>query len=397
MVHQSVRLRLGLEMLEISLFEPTIPRLWTGQILALLPSPLFSAKRGGNVTLSAGSLALNNGAQLLAATIGAGNSGNITIQTRNGVSLGGASGVFSGALNLVQFLTLFGVLLPELNDTVFNPTTIGDSGSISITAAFLQLDRGSVLSTFTTSGNGGNVQLSLRDLLLLHRGSTISTTAGLASAGGDGGNLTINMPSGFIVAVSKENSDITANAFTGSGGNIQINAEVILGTQFRPQLTPLSDITTISTFGINGLVSINTPDLYPSRGLTQLPVNLVDPTNKIDQRCSPKGGQQASSFTITGRGGLASSPTEPLMQQDTGMSLVKLPESDMEQQTGSGLKPDETDKAGRSSASSVPLSAANAIIEANGWITDAKGQIRLVALASPAKPPSPSAPACAQP
>ena len=183
-------------------------------------------------------------------------------------------------------------------------------------------------------------------------------------------------------AVSKENSDITANAFTGSGGNIQISAEGIFGTQFRPQLTPLSDITASSTFGINGLVSINTPDVDPSRGLTQLPTNLVDPSNKIDQRCIPKSGQPANSFTVTGRGGLASSPTEPLMEQGALTELVKLPEGEMEPHASKSSRAAEPATAERSSVSSVTQATTREIIEAKGWIVDAKGNVQLVADAS---------------
>src|SRR3712207_8808007 len=43
------------------------------------------------------------------------------------------------------------------------------------------------------------------------------------SAGGDGGNININAD--FVVAVPKEDSDITANAFNGRGGNINITTD----------------------------------------------------------------------------------------------------------------------------------------------------------------------------
>jgi len=64
-----------------------------------------------------------------------------------------------------------------------------------------------------------------------------------------------------------ENSDITANAFQGNGGNINISTNTIFGLKFRSQLTPLSDITASSQFGLSGQVTINRLDIDPSKGL----------------------------------------------------------------------------------------------------------------------------------
>ena len=69
----------------------------------------------------------------------------------------------------------------------------------------------------------------------------------IAGTGGDGGNIDID--SDFIVAVPEENSDITANAFQGKGGRVQITAQGIFGTQFRKDETAQSDTTASSRFG----------------------------------------------------------------------------------------------------------------------------------------------------
>lgn len=63
------------------------------------------------------------------------------------------------------------------------------------------------------------------DLLLMRDNSQISTSAGTARAGGDGGNIDINAQ---LVAAT-ENSDIRANAFEGKGGNIDIDASSVFG------------------------------------------------------------------------------------------------------------------------------------------------------------------------
>jgi large exoprotein involved in heme utilization and adhesion len=68
--------------------------------------------------------------------------------------------------------------------------------------------------------------------------------------------------------VPQENSDIAANAFSGNGGIVTINAQGIFGIQPREQPTVQSDITASSTGGgINGVVDINTLEIDPVVGL----------------------------------------------------------------------------------------------------------------------------------
>ena len=76
-----------------------------------------------------------------------------------------------------------------------------------------------------------------------------------ASAGnfGNGGNINIDAEA----IIARGNSDITANAFQGSGGSVNINSDVILGIARRSSLTPFSDITADSELGIDGTVNIS--------------------------------------------------------------------------------------------------------------------------------------------
>lgn len=93
---------------------------------------------------------------------------------------------------------------------------IGEGGELTINTKQLRLKDGAQTSSW--SENGSNIILSVDDLLVLLNNSQISTSAGTPQAGGNGGN--INIDTGLIVAISQENSDITANAFNGQGGNI---------------------------------------------------------------------------------------------------------------------------------------------------------------------------------
>jgi large exoprotein involved in heme utilization and adhesion len=247
----------------------------------------------------------------------------------------------------------------ELTSTT---NSVGKAGDIEVQARSILLDKAGEIRADAASVDGGNIVLNVKDLLLLRDHSPISTSAGIENAGGNGGDITINAP--FIVAVPSENSDITANAFTGRGGNINITTQGIYGLQFRPRATPLSDITASSQFGVNGVVTINTPDVDPSRGLAELP---VEPVNvEVTQGCQGGGTQASVEFFNTGKGGLAPNPYEPLSSSELWEDMPPLA-----QRTASSVSAD--------SASASPATPPNKIVEAQGWLMNEKGQVVLVA------------------
>jgi filamentous hemagglutinin family protein len=238
----------------------------------------------------------------------------------------------------------------------------GQGGNIQIQAGSLTINNKASISAETTSNRGGNITLQVQELLLMRHGSSISTTAGTARAGGNGGNIVIDAD--FIVAVPKENSDISANAFTGRGGNINITAHGIYGIEFRPQDTPLSDITASSRFGVNGVVIINTPDVDPSRGLANLP---VEPVNvEVVQDCQTEGKQASVAFFNTGKGGLAANPYESISSSDIWEDVPS-----PTQRTAFSASADST--------SAAPATPPDKIVEAQGWLVNEKGEVVLVA------------------
>jgi large exoprotein involved in heme utilization and adhesion len=275
--------------------------------------------RGGDININTASLYLTNGARVDASTSGRGDAGNINITATDAVFFDGVGSDRSpsGAFSTVESETIGRGGKIRINTDLLSITNgaklsassegEGSAGNIEVNANQLRLDRRGSIQAQTRSGQGGNITLNVRDYLLLRRGSSISTTAGTARSGGDGGNITFN--GNFIVAVPNENSDISANAFTGKGGQVEINAQGIFGIQSRPELTPFSDIAASSEFGISGTVTLNTPDLDPSRGLESLPTALVDPDALIANSCLTRSNRQGS-LTIAGSGGLAAQPDD---------------------------------------------------------------------------------------
>jgi hypothetical protein len=144
-----------------------------------------------------------------------------------------------------------------------------------------------------------------------------------ASGENTAGNITIDSPNGFVVAFPKQNNDIIATADAGGGGQITINAQRIYG--FDKERIQSSDTDNIFNNGendinstsanpkLNGNINLNTEQLDPAKERAKTSENVVQPDDTVAQACSGSADiAQENSFTIVGRGGLPSDPTEPL-------------------------------------------------------------------------------------
>ncbi|MEH2204945.1 MAG: filamentous hemagglutinin N-terminal domain-containing protein [Nostoc sp.] len=282
-----------------------------------------SKGQGGNLTIETRKLSVRDGAEVFVQTQGDGDAGKLFIRASESVNV---TGVSKGSLERQRTseittgasqrstgnggsLTIETPLLNVADGGIISSSSQGKgtAGDININGNIARLNNGQITAR-TASTDGGNINLNLSQYLLLRNGSQISTTAGTAQAGGNGGNITINTP--FIVAVPDENSDITANAFTGSGGNIQINSQGIFGIESRPKLTEKSDITASSELGVSGVTNINTPDNSSiQNSFTGLSPNVIDTNALIANSCISRGTKrQENSFNITGSGALRYTP-----------------------------------------------------------------------------------------
>jgi filamentous hemagglutinin family protein len=397
----------------------------TGRTPTAFSADTFGAGSAGDLTLNTRQLTVQNGAAISVSTLGTGQGGRLTVNAEEQVLVQGAdpdgfsSGLYAQATdqgnagNLIvrspdvqvrdrATITVASgsaanlkVAANTLNNitgvTVGTRPATGASGNLSIQANRLTLDNQGQILASTDSGQGGNIDLTVRDILLMRRNSLISATAGTAAAGGDGGNITINTT--FLVTAPFENNDIIANAFNGQGGRVNITAQGIywfslrsrddlirlLGTtdssKLNPRRLPTNDISAISQNNpsLNGVVTLNTPDIDPSRGLSTLPINLVDPSRQIDQRCARGSGFRRSSFVITGRGGVAENPLEPLNNGEVLANWVEVaPPSSMEPRS-------QAPQTNREKMQSAIAASPGSIIEAQGWVQEADGTIALVA------------------
>jgi large exoprotein involved in heme utilization and adhesion len=264
------------------------------------------------------------------------------------------------------------LIVAGLIPITFADSATGNAGTMNITANSIQLNNQASLIAKTVSGEGGNITLVARDLIFLHRNSLISAEA--FSGKGNGGNITIDPP--FVIG--SKNSDIVADAFGGNGGNINITAQSIIGLKFRPIRTPLNDITASSQFGEIGTVTLNTPEVDPSRGLVELPDELVDVQGLVDPTCKADVADNQSQFIVTGRGGLPPKPNETLRGEGVLADWVSL-DSEL------GVRESKNN-----TAISVNNSAPKPIVEAQGWVIDSEGKVVLVAQANHLTPQNPN-------
>lgn len=335
-------------------------------------SGLFADTQGdgaaGSLTINTNKLIVQDEAQISTGTVGKGQGGNLTVNAADSVLISSSanSSRFSGLLSLAQGegaagnlnITTEQLTLKDKAQIAVASEGTGQAGNLDVTARSIFLDGNQAgINAQTAVGNGGNITLQDLDLLLLRRGSQISTNAGTEQQPGNGGNIAITAPNGFIIAVPNENSDITANAYTGKGGRVDIEAFGIYGIQPRQNPTSLSDITASSEFGIQGTIELNTPEIDPNSGLVELPSVPVD--TEIAQGCTAGGTVAKSEFTITGRGGLPTNPGEALSTDAVQVDLVT-------------LNP-------QIAVSSTP----NSIVEAENWVIDANGNVTLIANVRP--------------
>ncbi|WP_375501407.1 filamentous hemagglutinin N-terminal domain-containing protein [uncultured Nostoc sp.] len=278
---------------------------------------------------------------------------------------------------------------------------LGKAGELTITTPSILLDNGTLTSN-SDSGQGGNITLEVQDMLMMRHESKITTNA---EGNGDGGNITINAPNGFLVTVPSENNDITANALSASGGKITITAKSIFGFEPRtraeverllnpkqpldPSKLLTSDITAFSQQNptLNGTIQINSPDVDPSKGLVDLPTNLVDASQQIVAACDSGGKIARSSFITTGRGGLVADPTQPLIADDAVLAdwITLSPENRagvIQKKVVAQAQQNTEEKSQKVNSVNEPTQ----IVEAQGWVIDANGNVVLVAQVPIASP-----------
>jgi large exoprotein involved in heme utilization and adhesion len=367
-----------------------------------IPGGIFSGTNpdstgnAGNITINTRQLTVQDGGNIAVETLGFGKGGILSINATESVQLLGQGPLREDPLDSTRLIPTFS----SLSASVLNSNNINNAGNLEIftkkllvqegarlsvdneglgkggniniqansilldNAGNIQQDSGGIQAT-TKSGEGGNISLHIKDILLMRNGSKITTD----STGGNGNGGDINISSNLLAAA--ENSDITANAIEGRGGNVQITTQGIFGIEFRPELTLESDITASSQFGLNGAVEIKTLAVDPSKGIAVLPVQPNDASTLISQGCGQYNPEEYSRFIVTGRGGLPQNP-EVALGSDTVLEDI--------QTVPISVSSDRSQIAVNSAT--LPSPTSDEILEAQGLVVSPQGEVLLTAQAS---------------
>jgi len=315
------------DMVSISGEFSTEPHVIEGTIVdigSVAPSGIFTSTIGrefcsgpcgvaGNIIANIGSLIMGPGAQIDNGTSSSGTGGLTTINVTNAITI-------SGTLSNGDPVGIF-------SRTVGTTSDAGFGGNIALTAgqSFTISNGASVSASSTGPGNTGNIQIDAGNQFTMTN-STVTTEANQASGGaikittnpsgmvqltnstisasvldGTGGGGSVDIDPLYVILL---NSHFLANADEGPGGNITIN--ISNGGLFLPDAA--STVSASSQFGLNGTVTIQSPNAPASGKIQPLGKTPLQATSLLNQHCAALAGGEFSSFTVAGRDSL---PIEP--------------------------------------------------------------------------------------
>ncbi|BAZ43616.1 filamentous hemagglutinin outer membrane protein [Chondrocystis sp. NIES-4102] len=217
-----------------------------------------SIGNAGNINIAADNIFLSNGGAISSFMAGLGNSGDITLNAQENISIDGSNN--------------------STNSIVTNVASgEGNSGTTNITAQNLSLSNGgSIVSATRVLGNSGDINLNIQDSLTISGEaiftetalpSKISTNIGFDPEGnpakGNSGN--INISTSRLSLSDKGLIDVSTYGI-GNAGNINIDAteSITLDSFF----TKISSSVLSTAEGNGGNIEISTADLTLSNNAT---------------------------------------------------------------------------------------------------------------------------------
>ncbi|MBD2463440.1 filamentous hemagglutinin N-terminal domain-containing protein [Oscillatoria sp. FACHB-1407] len=225
--------------------------------------------RGGDVTITTGSLFLTNGGAVNTATQGQGNAGRVTIVARDTVQIRGTAPT-----------------RPDEPSGVVTSATLGSVGNggdvIIRTGSLAVSDRGRINTNTQGQGNAGNIRIRANDTALFDDGDAISTVE--QSAVGRGGNINVEARSLSVLNHAQLIASTTGN---GNAGNITISTDRV-SLNGGGQL-----VTTTLRNGQAGNITLNTPLLQLSGRTSGLFAGTTSTGNAGNLTIQSRGNGQA--------------------------------------------------------------------------------------------------------
>lgn len=285
----------------------------------LQPSGIFTLTIGGNclgpcgnagnVSISTSALTMGNGAQINSGTSSTGQGGSITVNARDTISINGtlSNGQPAGMLSRTigsepdsgtggNILLNAGQSVSLTNGAGVSASSTGpaNAGNIAINAGAQFFSQNAAVTTAAAQASGGNITVQATDSIRLINSQLNTSVQGGPNT--SGGNILLDP-----AIVTLQNSQVTAQAVQGQGGNISIIAGTFLADQ-------TSIVNASSQFGLSGTVTIQSPVSSLSNTLAPLPQRPLLAQPLLTQRCAAQIGGQLSSLVLAGREAL---PVEP--------------------------------------------------------------------------------------
>jgi len=247
-------------------------------LFAVSVSEQANAGEAGRIDIKANKIAVIDGAAISNATFGPGEGNDITLRVTEELSVSG------------QLVNEFGYGITSQSEST--ASNAGNAGNISVQANTIHLSNEGQISTQANNATGGNINLTMPNLLL--RECEIITR--VQGGSGDGGNITLKN----LDTLTLDNSLLLANAKRGHGGLIDIHADQI-------QVFGDSQIDVSSELGLNGSVFLNDSELTVTPHLT---FDYFDASALLPTRCAERSGANLSRFVVTGPNLFPDSPLD---------------------------------------------------------------------------------------
>ena len=258
-----------------------------------------TAETIGNINLEVGNLSITQGGQinnsngvLIGRTFfaGPGQGGAIQIQAKNMIIDANKSGLPTGIFSDTYSSGIGGNVdiqtdhLAIANDGAISARSndTGNAGSLTVQADIIKLINQGNISTEAENAAGGNINVETSNLLYLHKAG-ITTSVGTGK--GKGGDISITNPT-FITL---NQGQIKTQADAGQGGNIRIVADQFI-------TSPDSLISASSKLGIDGNVQIDSPAVDMDAMLVVLPGGHLEA--QLPKKCRYESVDDINTFYI---------------------------------------------------------------------------------------------------
>ena len=311
---------------------------YSSSITSYTKSPVGKA---GDITINSNSLLLRDGGKIIASTSNAASGGTIHIINNHDITITGVNpygptiiGYKSGIFSSSDSTGNAGSIIIETKDlTIDKQATISSSSNGSGNAGSIKIDTrrqlfmvdSTISSESKAENNGGaagTINVSSDNSIYLLENSALTTeainsakcvgtacehngeintqvknlmylldskiTTSVVSGEDNAGNINTN-----VTNLIMNSSQIIANAYEGKGGNIYIAAEKFI--QSKDSLVDAS-----SNKGIDGQITIDSPDLNVGNDLASMPDNLLDVSKWMKNPCDERSNEKISRLIVKG-------------------------------------------------------------------------------------------------